>query len=128
MNPVTHVYLESASPILRAGLEAVLRADGRFELVSDRESANVLLLDSPDEDAEAPDPPAVALTDGHAAALLRRGFHAVLPREAAPAELTAALAAAAGLITLDRATFTALSTERLPTTALDQPLTRREIE
>lgn len=127
----TRVHLESGSPILRAGLEAILRADGRFEIAADREAADVLLLDQPadDDGAEAPDQPTVVLSDGHAAELLRRGYQAVLPREPVPAELIAALlAAAAGLITLDRATFTAISTERLPTTALAQPLTRREVE
>ena len=100
MNPI-RIHLESSSPILRAGLEAVLVSTGRFELAPDRESAEVLLLDSPDDAAEAPEQPAVALSDGHAAELLRRGYHAVLPREASPFELRAALeAAAAGVLGL----------------------------
>ena len=128
MNPI-RIHLESSSPILRAGLEAVLVSTGRFELAPDRESAEVLLLDSPDDAAEAPEQPAVALSDGHAAELLRRGYHAVLPREASPFELRAALeAAAAGLMAIDRAPFLALATERIPSGITAPSLTRREIE
>lgn len=123
------MYLESGSAIVRAGLESIVRAHAGFELAPERESADVLLLDQPEENSEAPDQPAVALSDGHASELLRHGYHAVLPRETGPAELIAALqAAAVGMITLDRATFTAIATERVPTASLAQPLTRREVE
>ena len=73
--------------------------------------------------------PTVVLSDGTPVELLRMGYAAVLPRDCGPAELTAAVIAAAGLIVIDRATFGSLGAfERVPFSGKPvQPLTPREI-
>lgn len=134
------VLVVAASAVVRAGLEGMLRDDGRFQPVrrapafdnfaslawpsagslSAGSPADAILADVPDRRALAPflvpaadagGPPVVLLADDLARRDLRRawaaGARALLPRDAAPPEILAALeAAAAGLVVLDA--------ERLP--------------
>ncbi len=127
--------MSAASPIVRAGLTAILLAHGALTPVDRSTDAEVLLIDL--EEGDTPKEvdwrahPTVVLSDGAPSELLRMGYAAVLPRDSGPAELTAAvIAAAAGLVVIDRATFNTLGMlERLPVPGKPvQPLTPREVE
>jgi two-component system, NarL family, response regulator YdfI len=154
------VYVLADSALVRAGLEAILRESGRFEAVSDETPAGHLarlpllrsgsepdvvlaemagkLLSSlalPVDDAGSL--PLVLLTDDASRSELMRalqsGARALLPRDARPAEILAAIeAAAAGLTAfgpdeLDLLLPAANSTERAHEPALEA-LSAREIE
>ena len=145
------VYIAASSPIVRAGLEAVVRASGSFELAGvtsldqlegrlDEVAAEVLLaeISHPEEDtvarvAQMP-LPVVLLTDTAEAqvlaAALRLNVRAVLSVNASPAEIEAALAsAAAGLIVLQLSAWQMLAAENKPKPiALEEPLSPRELE
>lgn len=124
------VLVVAASAVVRAGLEDMLREDGRFQpvrradafdnfaslaLLSAGSPADAILADVPDRRALAPflapaaetaGPPLVLLADDVARHDLQRalaaGARALLPRDAAPSEIFAALeAAAAGLVVFD---------------------------
>jgi DNA-binding NarL/FixJ family response regulator len=122
---VIRVWIDSSSPVTRAGLAAVLGAGGGIELVSEEGHAEVVLTDSFDPE-ESHNQAVVALSDSPAQAL-RAGALAALPRDAAPEQIAAAIqAAAAGLAAalpddLQRA---------LPAAAgpLSEPLTPREVQ
>lgn len=147
MNP-TRVLVIAASAMVRAGLEALVREDSRFQLVSASRNgassspADVVLAES-DLDAiarvitTAAGAPIVLITEEVSRAdlrrLLRSGVRAVLDRDAAQHEILAAVeAVSAGL--------TALAPEQmdllLPSTAdndesepwLHEELTARESE
>jgi NarL family two-component system response regulator YdfI len=122
---VIRVFIVGASPLIRGGLQSLL-ADSRFDIVgsaADLETvsgqlvdavADVVLVEAAAhaqeellnalEDAEVPEEYAVVvLTEQPKTAwlsrALRAGVRAVLPREATPGQLRAALvAAAAGLV------------------------------
>lgn len=132
---MTRVLVAAGSPVVRAGLESILLhedAGRRFTVVGSSDASatiaeqveelepDVVLLElvSPDEPpvslGERGSAPAlVVLTDAteHAwvADALRQGAHAILPRNAGPAEIVAAVsAAAAGLVTLAPSSVDAL--------------------
>ena len=115
---------------MKAGLEALLRAE--FDLAPTAETADVCVVDADFSDGVPGEVPVVALSTGNPAELLRQGYVAVLEPDASAAELTAAVrAAAAGLVTLDRATLNGLLAggERVAAAAsVDAHLTPREHE
>ena len=97
------VHITASTPVARAGLEAVLRAPPDFDVVPRESAADVVIADalpngSGEESAAAivllaDDPPQTWTAD-----LLRGGVRAVLPIDATPAQIVAAVyAAAAGL-------------------------------
>jgi DNA-binding NarL/FixJ family response regulator len=123
------VWIETASEVMRAGLEALLRRKHDFELVSSRSEADVLLSDEPPEfSGLAVAVPVVLLTDEPPAHdVWRAGAQAVLPRDAGAAQIIAAIyAVAAGLVVVPADETAAL----LPARAapLAEPLTPREME
>src|SRR5438128_2366212 len=97
------IYIAASTPVARAGLEAVLRAQTDFEVVTQEAAADVVIADAlPNGSAEESPAAIVLLADdpSHAwtAELLRGGVRAVLPHEATAAQIVAAVyAAAAGL-------------------------------
>ena len=142
-----HVAVIASSPVVRAGLEAILAeaADMRMVRAEGEDQAappDVLVLEvAVDADAaeavlEAPPGPAILLlADEHDAPQLvgRGGARGVLARDAAPDALVAAVVAvAAGLLVLPESAGEVLA--ELPARAglradsVDQPLTPRETE
>ena len=129
------VFIVGASPLIRGGLQSLL-ADSRFDIVAsaaDLETVSGQLVDAePDvvlvdgaadaqeellnalEDAEVTEEYAVVVLSeqpkaGWLSRALRAGVRAVLPREATPEQLRAALvAAAAGLVVVHPAEMSAV--------------------
>jgi two-component system, NarL family, response regulator YdfI len=156
---VIRVFIVAASPLIRAGLQSML-ADSRLDIVgsaADLDSISGQLVDvEPDvvlveagahaqeellnalEDAEvAQEYAVIVLSEQPKTAwlskALRAGVRAVLPRDANPEQLRAALeAAAAGLVVIHPSELdTVLSATVSPSAPLDEllePLTRRERE
>ncbi len=141
-----HVGITASSAIVRAGLASLLRAGPGLELVPEDSrdpppDVLVSYLENPLEDLPpgGSDSPAIVLLadDPHppwTADALRAGVRAVLPRELGPAEIVAAVeAAAAGLVVLHPQDFEQLlaapirSARELPSDPA-QALTAREIE
>lgn len=95
------VWIESGSPVTRAGLESLLEGRGGIELVDSPSQADVLLCDEIPVGAEGSGAvPAVVISDERLTSrMFRSGVHAILPHEAAAEQIVAALyAASAGLI------------------------------
>lgn len=137
---MTRVLVVAGSAVVRAGLESILLHEGggsRFTLVGgtgptstvaeqvEELEPDVVLLElaAPDEPlavtAERGVPPAIVVlgdivSDGDwLMEALRRGVHALLPRDASAAEIVAAVsAAAAGLVTLHPIAVDALAAMR----------------
>jgi NarL family two-component system response regulator YdfI len=129
------VWVAATSPIVRAGLTAILLAHGALVAVDRSADADVLVIDLDEGDTPKEVDwrahPTVVLSEGTPVELLRMGYAAVLPRDVGPSELTAAvIAAAAGLVVIDRATFNSLGAfERAPFVGKPvQSLTPREVE
>ena len=119
---MTRILVVASSPIVRAGLEAMLREDPRFTVLTNPGTPtlparngrpDVLLMEMAAADRLARHsafirddaPPTVLLADHLGRAELRRALHsgvrAVLPRDATSPEIMAAIeGAAAGLIVL----------------------------
>jgi DNA-binding NarL/FixJ family response regulator len=121
------VRVETTSTATRAGLEALLRDEPMIELVGSSAPADVLLREDIPEADMAIDLPLVVLTDDLSPQeVVRMGARAALPRNSSPAQIVAALhAAAAGLV--------ALPAESLPTLSgtpaeIPEPLTPREMD
>jgi DNA-binding NarL/FixJ family response regulator len=130
--------------MLRAGLEALLRASPEVQVVFVADSLAeaqgpadvVVALDADPEDIPRPDVPPVILIAAEPAAdlvraALRAGARGVLSQDCTPAELHAALqAAAAGLTTLRPADAEALTNWKAPLRALpaNHILSAREME
>jgi DNA-binding NarL/FixJ family response regulator len=117
---VIRVRVRAESAITQAGLEAILEADERFQVVRratssrsitptlpDGMEADVLLVEGgesalsssvPAQEPQLPAPPVVVLVDAPARSevlrLLQAGIRGILLRDAPPHELTAALLAA----------------------------------
>ncbi len=94
------VWIETASAVMRAGLQGLLEGSAGFDLVESPSQAEVVLLDElPDRPVLAP---AVVLSDEPLNwRVLRLGVHAILPREAVAEQIVAALyAVCAGLIAI----------------------------
>ncbi len=153
------VFIVAASPLIRGGLQSLL-ADSRFEIVgsaADLESISGQLIDvEPDvvlveaaadaqeellnalEDAEvAHEYAVVVLSEQPKTAwlsnALRAGVRAVLPRDATPEQLRAALeAAVAGLVVVHPSEVSAVlpapAASSSPVRELPEPLTPRERE
>ena len=153
------VFIVGASPLIRGGLQSLL-ADSRFDIVAsaaDLETVSGQLVDAePDvvlvdgaadaqeellnalEDAEVTEEYAVVVLSeqpkaGWLSRALRAGVRAVLPREATPEQLRAALvAAAAGLVVVHPAEMSAVlhapAALSSPISELPEQLTPRERE
>jgi two-component system, NarL family, response regulator YdfI len=156
---VIRIFIVAASPLTRAGVQSML-ADSRFDIAgsaADLESISGHLADvEPDvvlieaaadaqeellnalEDAEVTrEYPVIVLSEQPKAAwlskALRAGVRAVLPRDATPEQLRAALeAAAAGLIVVHPSELDTVLPATVgspaPVDELLEPLTRRESE
>ncbi len=154
---MTTVLVGAATAVVRAGLEAVIRArdgltlvaassGGLAQQVAER-APDVVLVDVPEGRVsraltgvgDRPPPPAVVLLvddarSALAAGRLRPGVRGLLPRTASPAEIVAAVETVAlGLAVLHPDGLAALrSTAVAPAQAdpdvLEQPLTPRETE
>jgi two-component system, NarL family, response regulator YdfI len=156
---VIRVFIVAASPLIRGGLQSIL-ADSRFDIVgsaADLDSIFVQLVDiEPDvvlveaaadaqeellnalEDAEvAQEYAVIVLSEQPKTAwlskALRAGVRAVLPREATPEQLRAALeAAVAGLVVVHPSGLSGVLPAPAALSAtlreLPEPLTRRERE
>lgn len=135
------VSVVASSPLVRAGLEALLREEPRFTIARTAQ-ADVLLIEvaSPDQLGKSQRgdvPPAVLLVDHLRRAeilrALQSGARAILPRDAAGPEIMAAIeAVAAGLTVLGSEAIDALlpaphedvAAERIR----NEPLSARELE
>jgi NarL family two-component system response regulator YdfI len=151
------ILVSAKSAIVRAGLESVVGADSRFEVVGNgyrhgdalraaREYApDVVLLETADISTQAlasmhqPGAPAIVLlldspTRNELRRLLTSGVRAILPRDAAPQEITATIEAASnGLAVLSQEFLELLlpaasANVGEPDLQLGEPLTSRESE
>lgn len=109
---------------MRAGLEALLRASGRFAVVDQFAPADVLVSDQ--EPVPADGPPVLLLTADTAA--LNERVHGLLPAETSETELAAGVeAVAAGLLVM-HPQFASQASLRHGGVQLAEPLTGREQE
>src|SRR5579885_1200453 len=95
------VHIAVSRPVARAGLEAMLRAQPDFEVADQERGADVVVTDTAPNGPQEAGAPIVLLADSTLATtsdLLRQAVRAVLPNDASPAQIIAAVyAAAAGL-------------------------------
>lgn len=152
---MTRVLIAAASAIIRAGLESVGASGSGMEVLGTSNLANlgtaaeqhlpdVVLASVDGREDDPPEEllalvgrdggPAVVILSGDlqpawTADALRAGIRAVLPGDASPREILAAVeAAAAGLVVLHPQDLLALSTERTVPATQDQALSPRETE
>ena len=144
---IIRVEVRSQSPFARAGLEAAIAADPRFEIASENdpdcdECPDVILLDGLDTEiattSASPSTRFVLLSDGlDPAEFARRtqlGLRAVLSRDSSTQEITAALDAAKQDLTVIAPEFLLQLLPADPPQAADigdglqEPLTARERE
>ena len=121
------VAVEAGSAIDRAGLESVLRAAG-FQIVDPAQAEALVTIGEFDEDTSSSPVPVVLVADDRPplAEAVQSGVRALLPRDASPAEIEAAVrAAAAGLMALRPED---LSSSTRPVSDNGAALTPREIE
>jgi two-component system, NarL family, nitrate/nitrite response regulator NarL len=120
------VYIEVASAITKAGLEALLREQPEIEVVDSDLDADVAVCDIFPAKTSSP---VVVLTDeGSTRDALRAGVRAALTSAATPAQIVAAIyAAAAGLAAIPAGEMALLvpSAEVAPPA---EPLTPREMD
>jgi len=121
------VLIEASAAVARAGFESVLEENHGIALVESAIDADVILRDDLPGIRDGHVPFVVVCDEPLTPALLRRGVHSALPRDASPDQIIAAIyAAAAGLATVPAHSARAvLVTER---EAEGEPLTPREIE
>jgi len=96
-----HVWIETASAVTRAGFESLLEDSEGIAILRSPNEADVILRDELPDGPEPPGaPPIVVLADAALTSrALQLGVRAVLPREAGPEQIVAALhAASAGLV------------------------------
>jgi len=125
---VIRVQVSAPSAVLKAGLESVIAGAPGLTLT---DAAPDVLLTSLARDDLHPAPAIVLLGDsGWTPDLLRLGVRALLPHDASPAEIVAAIeAAAAGLAVIDPGELESLVAESPAQPAADPgPLTARELE
>lgn len=145
------VLIAASSPVMRAGLEAVVRSSpalefagavslGELEDGAGKVGADILLLELPNLDEEWMGTqaeiaiPSVVLTEisdpAAIASSIRSGVRSLLSSDASGSEITAAIcAAAAGLISVQPGTFELLGVDSRPAPAeLEEPLSKREVE
>lgn len=114
------VQVTARSPVVQAGLEAMMRESGVVEIT--RHNADVLLTETVPAGAQGT--PVVWLSDE---GTLRDGVRGLLPREAGEHEIVAAVeAVAAGLIAVHPQFLDTLQAR--PVMELAEPLTPRESE
>ena len=124
------VHIETASAVTRAGLEAILRGQGDIEVVSAAAEADVLVREEAPAlgDGDGSVPVVVLADEAPSFEALRSGARAVLPQEAPPQQIIAAIyAAAAGLVAVPMEESAAL----VPHAAVEEavePLTAREMD
>ena len=127
------VHIAASTPVARAGLEAVLRAQADFEVVAQEAAAEVVIVDVPPNGTAEESPAAIVLLaddPSHAwtTELLRSGVRAVLPHDSTPAQIVAAVyAAAAGLAVVPVEDAAGVLPDSR-TEALVEPLTARETQ
>ena len=119
------VHIRTDSTISRAGLQTVLAEYADIEVVSSEADADVIVA----EEEERSDVPTVLLTDeAIGAEAFHSGIRAVLPRDAAPTQIAAAIyAAAAGLVAMPAGESTPLSSLAHPDGTVER-LTPREMD
>ena len=126
------VHIDAESAVTRAGLEAILRADSGVEVVDSPSDADVLLREDVPEpvDGAPPIPVVVLAEETPSLEALRSGVRAVLPDDAPPRQIIAAIyAAAAGLAVVPA--DEPLLPHALPHASLEEavePLTARETD
>jgi DNA-binding NarL/FixJ family response regulator len=128
------VHIAASTPVARAGLAAVLRAQADFEVVAQEAGADVVIADLLPNDAVQYAPAAIVLladdpSPAWSAELLRGGgVRAVLPHDATPAQIIAAVfAAAAGLTVVPVEDAAAVLPDTRPQQIVE-PLTPRETQ
>ncbi len=118
------VYIDAASAVTKAGLEALLREQPEIEVVSSPAEADV----SVGEALPGTGLPTVVLTDESPREAIRAGARAVVPSSATPPQIVAAVyAAAAGLAAIPASEMSAL----VPAAEVKPPveaLTPREMD
>ncbi len=126
---MTRVRIDASSPVVEAGLRAVLEQQIGFQMARSGELADVLLSDRhfDEVDNDPPPLPVVLLTDQPPSNMLRQGARGALPSNASPIEIRAALeAVAAGLLVLP---VQDMHSWPVPNTAMsDTGITNRERE
>jgi DNA-binding NarL/FixJ family response regulator len=124
------VRIESTSAVTRAGLEALLASRPEIEVVDSASEADVVLSEALEISAleiSERSVPVVLLGDVTPQEGLRAGARAVLGRDASPAQIAAALqAAAAGLIAVPVHDSGAIAPPLAEDSA--EPLTPRELD
>jgi DNA-binding NarL/FixJ family response regulator len=123
------VHIEAASAVRRAGLEAIARGDSGLEVVDSASEADVLVRQEAPEPVDGAAIPVVVLADeAPSMEALRSGVRAVLPEDAPPQQIIAAIyAVAAGLVVVPADESEAL----LPHASgepVAEPLTAREMD
>ncbi len=126
------VHVVASTPVARAGLEAVIRTQRDFDLAAGEDAADVVIKDIESRNTAEPISEPIVLLAGAAsgsiAALLRNGVRAVLPQDATPAQIIAAIyAVAAGLAVVPAEEAASMTTEQRPE-PLGEPLTPRETQ
>ena len=94
------VHIEAAAAVTRAGLEAIVRANSGLEVVDSVSEADVVVREEIPElaDGAAAIPAVILASETPSIEALRSGVRAVLPEDAPPRQIIAAIyAAAAGL-------------------------------
>jgi DNA-binding CsgD family transcriptional regulator len=121
------VHIEVASSVIKAGLEALLREQPEIEVAASPQDADVTLRDVVFDPGTGP--PVVALTDeGSARDALRAGARAALPYTSTPAQIVAAIHAAAACLSAIPASDMALLVPAAPVQPAAEPLTPREMD
>lgn len=125
---MTKVHINASTPVVEAGLRALLEQQFGLAMTRSGERADVVLSDRKWQDIphEPPSVPVVMLSDQNPFPLIQQGARGVLPPQATPSEIRAALeAAAAGLVVLPQISSSAVLPSPSPTDSL---LTSREKE
>jgi len=122
------VLIQTTSSLTRAGLESVCRQDPEIQLVRSSSDADVVVADElPDTSELLGSVPLVLISSTLPLDGLRFGARAVIPTDARPAQVVAAIrAAAVGLVVMAPDDLTNLP--RPGTDRLAEPLTARELE
>ena len=124
------VHIEVASPVTRAGLESIVRANSGLEVVDSQSHADVLVREEIPELANGATTIPVIILAGETPAIdaLRSGVRAVLPEDAPPRQIIAAIyAAAAGLVVVPADESEPLFPHVSPDESVE-PLTPREMD
>ena len=126
---MTKVRISATTPVVEAGLRALLEKEFGISMTRSGERADVLLSDQNWNEIpqDPPAVPVVMLSTQPATTLIQQGARGVLPPTSSPLEIRAALeAAAAGLVVLPVSPKT--DKEELGNAHLDALLTAREKE